>query len=196
MLWLYLLAAVTGLVIILRRVVQRQKPLNDELYSSKVAVEHVHSGVGWVRADGNVGTLNQSLTDSIGSARAGELLERDWHRMFALHERSKVNKAYTQMLLAGIATIETLLERGDGTLRAVNLRLVAVHDHKLRLVGFHCMVQDKPREQSLAHQVRVLSESLLREKPSAPTVVERSEVPTKTNRQRRRAKAKQLESTR
>ena len=58
MLWLYLLGAVTGLSIALRRVLRRQKPLNDELYSTKVAVNHVQSGVAWVRADGKIGSIS------------------------------------------------------------------------------------------------------------------------------------------
>jgi uncharacterized protein (DUF1501 family) len=39
MLWLYLLFAVTILVIVLRRVLRRQTPLTDELYSKKVAID-------------------------------------------------------------------------------------------------------------------------------------------------------------
>lgn len=159
MLWLYLLAAVTVLVISLRRVVQRQAPLSDELYSSKVAVEHVHSGVGWVRGDGMVGSVNQSLSDSIG-AKPGELLDHDWYLMFPRQERSRVKDAYTTMLLSGIASVDTLIERGDGTQRPVNLRLVAVHDHKMRLVGHHCMVHDESHERSLQRQIQDLSEAL------------------------------------
>lgn len=159
MLWLYLLAAVTVLVISLRRVVQRQAPLSDELYSSKVAVEHVHSGVGWVRGDGMVGSVNQSLADSIG-AKPGELLDHDWYLMFPRQERSRVKEAYTQMLLSGIASIDTLIERGDASQRPVNVRLVAVHDHKMRLVGHHCMVHDESRERSLQGQIKDLSEAL------------------------------------
>jgi PAS domain S-box-containing protein len=159
MLWLYLLAAVTVLVISLRRVVQRQAPLSDELYSSKVAVEHVHSGVGWVRADGILGSVNQSLSDSIG-AKPGELLGHEWFLMFPRQERSRIRDAYTQMLLAGIASLETLIERGDGVQRTVNVRLVAVHDHKMRLVGHHCMVHDESRARSLEQHVRDLSQAL------------------------------------
>jgi PAS domain S-box-containing protein len=159
MLWLFLLAAVTLLVINRRRILRQITPLNDELYSSKVAVEHVHSGVGWVRADGKVGSVNQSLSDTIG-AKPGALLEHDWYLMFPRPERPRVNDAYSQMLLAGIASMDTLIERGDGSLRPVNLRLVAVHDHKMRLVGFHCMVHDESRARSLEQQVQDLSEAL------------------------------------
>ena len=159
MLWLYLLAAVTVLVISLRRAVQRQAPLTDELYSSKVAVEHVHSGVGWVRADGMVGSVNQSLSDSIG-AKPGELLDHDWYLMFPRQERFRIKEAYTQMLLSGIASIDTVIERGDGVQRPVNVRLVAVHDHKMRLVGHHCMVHDESRERSMQQQIKDLAEAL------------------------------------
>jgi PAS domain S-box-containing protein len=159
MLWLFLLAVVTLLVINRRRIIRKITPLNDELYSSRVAVEHVHSGVGWVRADGKIGSVNQSLADSIG-AKPGELLENDWYQMFPRPQRPRVNEAYTQMLLAGIASIDTQIERGDGVLRPVNLRLVAVHDHKSRLIGFHCMVHDESRARSLEQQVQDLSEAL------------------------------------
>ena len=104
MLWLYLLGAVTFLVIALRRVLQRQKPLNDELYSNKVAIEHVHSGVGFVKADGKFGFVNQSLADSLRS-KPEDLIDHEWYMMFPQRERNRVKEAYTQMLLQGIATL-------------------------------------------------------------------------------------------
>lgn len=159
MLWLYLLAAVTVLVIALRRVLRQQAPLNDQLYLSKVAVEHVHSGVGWVREDGILGSVNQSLSDSL-AAKPGDLIGHDWFLMFPRQERTKVREAHTAMLLAGIASIDTAIERGDGALRPVNLRLVAVHDHKMRLVGHHCMIHDESKARSLEQQVRDLSDAL------------------------------------
>ena len=158
--WLFLLAVVTLLVINRRRILRTIQPLNDELYSTKVAIEHVHSGACWVRSeDGKVGFANQSLQDSI-AAKPGALIDNDWYQMFPKRERHRVNEAYTQMLLAGIASIETLIERGDGTLRPVNLRLVAVHDRRTQLVGFHCMIHDESRSQSLEQQVRDLAEAL------------------------------------
>src|SRR5580700_2358741 len=60
-LWLILLAVAVGLGIALRRVLRRQSPLNDELYSQQVAVAHVQSGVAWVRADLTFGSVNQSF---------------------------------------------------------------------------------------------------------------------------------------
>ena len=121
MLWLYLLAAITLLVINRRRILRRITPLNDELYSSRVAVEHVHSGVAWVLAEGKIGSVNQSLADSLGT-QSGELPGTDWYQMFARAERPRVNDAYAQMLLAGIASLDTAIERADGTARPVHLR--------------------------------------------------------------------------
>jgi PAS domain-containing protein len=158
MLWLYLLAAVTVLVIALRRVLQRQTPLSDELYSSKVAVEHVYSGVAWVRNDGVVGSVNQALADEFGAK--SDLLEHEWYLMFPANERGRVKEAYTQMLLSGIANLDTLIEPADGRHQPVHLRLVAVHDHKLRLVGHHCIMHDSTRERALEKQIKQLSLAL------------------------------------
>jgi PAS domain-containing protein len=158
MLWLYLLAAVTVLVIALRRVLQRQAPLTDELYSSKVAVEHVYSGVAWVRQDGMVGSVNQALADEFGAK--AEILDHEWYRMFPVGERPKVKEAYTQMLLAGIANVDTLIEPADGRHQPVHLRLIAMHDHKLRLVGHHCIIHDSSRERALERQITQLSLAL------------------------------------
>lgn len=159
MLWLYLLAAVTILVISLRRVLIRQKPLNDELYSSKVAIEHVHSGIAWVRADGKIGSANQSVADSLG-VKPADLAERDWYQMFPRSERARVKESYTQMLLAGIASIDTVIERSSGEQYPVNLRMVAVHDHKMRLVGHHALIHDESRSRALEEQVLRLSDAL------------------------------------
>ncbi len=159
MLWLFLLAAVTLLVISRRRLRLRIMPLDDELYSSKVAVEHVHTGVGFVRPDGILKSANQALTETMAS-RPGELLDHDWYLMFPRAERARLKDSYAQMLLAGIASVETLVERGDGELRPVNIRLVAVHDHRSRLVGHHCIVKDESRTRSLEQQIHDLSQAL------------------------------------
>jgi PAS domain S-box-containing protein len=173
MLWLYLLGAVTVLVIALRRVLRRQAPLNDELYSSKVAIEHVHSGVCWVRADGIVGFVNQSLADSFGDK--ADLVGHEWYLMFPRAERESVRQAYERMLLAGIATFDACIETATGAQHPVNVRLVAVHDHKMRFVGHHCMIDDKSRERDLERQLQALA-AALQPQPSAlpdPTAGER-----------------------
>ncbi|MEI9814670.1 MAG: PAS domain-containing protein [Acidobacteriota bacterium] len=159
MLWLFLLAAVTVLVISLRRVVRRQQPLSDQLYMSKVAVEHVHSGVAWVRAGGQIGSVNQSLANSLGVNPAG-LIDQQWLFLFPDCERPRVEEAYAQMLLGGIASLDTFVESKEGAPRAINLRLVAVHDHKMRLEGHHCMIHDESYQQTLERQVMDLTEAL------------------------------------
>lgn len=159
MLWLFLLGVVTLLVISRRRLRLLVAPLDDALYSTKVAVEHVHSGVGWIRADGKVGSVNQSLADSM-ALKSADLVDRDWYLMFPSEERGLVREAYTQMLLAGIASMETVVQRGDGSTHPVSLRLVAVHDHKMRLVGHHCMLQDQAQQRDLEFQIKQLSQAL------------------------------------
>ena len=159
MLWLFLLAAVTFLVISRRRLRLLVTPLDDALYSTKVAVENVHSGWTWVRADGKISNANQSLADSLAS-KPTELVGRDWYSMFAPEERGRVKEAYTQMLLAGIASLETAIVRPDGSSRPVSLRVVAVHDYKMRLVGHHCMLQDQSQQRDLEFQILQLSEAL------------------------------------
>ena len=159
MLWLYLLGAVTFLIIVLRRVLRRQKPLSDELYSTRVAIKHVHSGVAWVQQDGKIGFANESLADLTG-VRADDTAKRDWYTLFPSAEHNRVREAHTQMLLSGIASLDTLLERGGGRTDAVNLRLVAVHDHKARLVGHHALIHDLSREKALESQLRQLSHAV------------------------------------
>ena len=162
MLWLYLLGAVTFLIIVLRRVLKRQKPLYDELYSTRVAIKHVHSGVAWIQANGNVGFMNESLGNLV-VAKDVEIAGREWYTLFPTAEQARVREAYTQMLLAGIASLDTLLERPGQQPLAVNLRLVAVHDHKARLVGHHALIHDVSRERALEDQLRRLESAVRRE---------------------------------
>jgi PAS domain S-box-containing protein len=161
MLWLYLLGAVTVLVIALRRVLHRQKPLDDELYSKKIAIDHIHSGVAWVRADGTIGSLNPSLAGSFG-AKFGELEGRDWRTLFPQRERARIEEAYRQALLAGRMSFEISVDRLDGSSGYVDVLLLTVHDHKLRFRGHHLLTSDRTRERSLTEQVRVLGEALAR----------------------------------
>ena len=154
MLWLYLLGAVTFLVIVLRRVLRRQRPLNDALYSKQVAIDHVHSGVAWAGADGSLVSVNPALAKILrGIPR--ELIGRHWEVIFP--EGEQLQNAYRQALLMGKVSLETSARRLDGTLASVNLTLVTIHDHKTRLVGHYCLVEDRTRALDLEEQVRKLS---------------------------------------
>lgn len=155
MLWLYLLATVNVLVIALRRVLRRLQPLSNELYSSKVAIEHVHSGVALVHSDGKVGFVNQSLCNSL-ALKAEEVVGHDWLLMFPQGERAGIREAYTQMLLVGISSLATEIELGDGSRTSVNTQLVLIHDHKMRVLGHHCMIEDASRERQLEQRVQEL----------------------------------------
>jgi PAS domain S-box-containing protein len=156
-LWVYLLGAITILIIRLRRVVRLQTPLNDELYSKQVAIENVQSGVAWVRADGNVGSVNQALADTVGRS-SKELLGTAWRALFPEAEREKLEEVYREALLRGKGSLETTAERPDGSRTRVSVLLVSVHDHKSRLIGHYCLMQDRSREVELEKQVRGLEQ--------------------------------------
>jgi PAS domain S-box-containing protein len=163
MLWLYLLAAVTVLVIVLRRVLQRLKPLDDQLYSSRVAIDHVQSGVAWVRADGTIGSMNLSFAATIG-VKPEELVGHDWMLLFPQRERAKVRELHSQLMLLGIAATDTCVERANGSLAWLKMMLVAVHDSKTRFVGHHCLTEDRTRERQLEEKVQELAAALGRQK--------------------------------
>jgi PAS domain S-box-containing protein len=159
MLWLFLLAAVTVLVILLRRVLHRQKPLDDQLYSSRVAVDHVHSGVAWVRTDGTIGSMNMAFTATLG-IKPGELDGHDWLLLFPQRERARIREVYSQLPLQGIAAMDIHIERANGSLAWANMVLVAVHDHKTRFVGHHCLTEDRTRERQLEEKFKALTTAL------------------------------------
>jgi len=140
MLWLYLLGIVTFLGIVVRRLLRKQKPLNDQVYSWRVAIDHISSGVAWIPASGNLHSMNPALTNMLG-ATAEDLAGRDWLQMFPRDERLRVEQVYRQMLLAGIASlrVSTVHENGLETPREV--LMVAVHDHRMRFTGHHCIVE-------------------------------------------------------
>jgi len=179
MLWLYLLGTVTILVIALRRVLRRQTPLIDEIYSTRVAIKHVHSGVAFVQADGKIGFGNESLAE-LTANRVDELINRDWYSLFPASEHNRIREAYTQMLLSGIASMDTVTERsGGGHNVAVNLRLVSVNDGKARLVGHHALLHDISRERELEKQLRQLSQAV--GVSGSPTAEAKPQTPETTN---------------
>ena len=155
MLWLYLLGAVTFLIIALRRVLRRQRPLSDELFTTKIAIEHVHSGAAFVRADGKIGSVNQSLADSL-QVKPDGMVGREWYTIFPASAREAVRETYAQMLIQGIATLETSIERADGSRDAVHVRLVTANDRKMRLLGHHCLVDDVSHVRKLEARVKEL----------------------------------------
>jgi PAS domain S-box-containing protein len=152
-LWVYLLGLSVLLGIALRRVLARQTPLNDELYSKSVAIEYVQSGVAWVRADGTIKTINQSFAATLGYPLQRELIGRSWFDLFAPEDHPRLQEAHSQMLLVGKTTLDAHGIRPDGTYAALDVLLVAVHDHKMRFVGHHCLVADRTRERILEEQL-------------------------------------------
>jgi PAS domain S-box-containing protein len=157
MLWLYLLGAITVLCIALRRVIHRQTPLSDEVYSTKVAFDHLQSGVAWVNADGVLGTVNSSLAHTL-SCEPKTLIGRAWLDIFPIQERERVREAYSRMLLVGMTEFDAYGQRADGTNAWLSVLLVAVHDHKMRFVGHHCLVLDSTHTRLLEERIKVLEE--------------------------------------
>ena len=154
-LWLYLLGAVTFLIIALRRVRHRLTPLNDEVYAKQVAIDHVHSGVCWVRADGSIGSVNPALGKMLRAAPV-ELVGSDWLGLFPPEDRLKIEEAYRQALLMGKTSLEAEAQRTDGGKARVDVLLVVIHDHKSRLIGHYCLMEDRTRLIELEEQVQRL----------------------------------------
>ena len=158
-LWVYLLGLAVLLVIALRRVVAQQNPLKDEVYTRTVAIEHIQSGVAWIRADGKIRSINASFAIALG-AEPKKLTGRDWYELFAQQDRDRIQEAYTQMLLLGRATLDAGGRRADGGRSALEVLMVAINDHKMRFVGHHCLVADRTREKMLEAAVDELTKRL------------------------------------
>jgi PAS domain S-box-containing protein len=166
-LWLYLLALVTFLTIVLRRVMRRQIPLSDQLHVKSVAIEYVQSGVAWVRLDGAIGSINASFATTL-NALPRDLIGRNWYEIFSQQDRIRMQEAFSQMLLLGKANLEVHAKRADGTYAGLEVLLVAQHDHKSRFIGHHCLVADRTRERLLEEQLRELAQNA-EQQPSATT---------------------------
>ena len=158
-LWVYLLGLTVLLVIALRRVVAQQNPLKDEVYTRTVAIEHIQSGVAWIRADGKIRSINASFAIALG-AEPKKLTGRDWYELFAQQDRDRIQEAYSQMLLLGRATLDAQGRRVDGGRSGLEVLIVAIHDHKMRFVGHHCLVVDRTRERMLEAAVEELTKRL------------------------------------
>jgi len=139
MLWLYLLGIVTFLSIVVRRLLRRQKPLIDELYSKRVAIDSVSSGVAWIPANGTLHSMNPALAQML-AATPEQLGGREWLQMFAESDQPRVEQVYSQMLLAGKASLSAATVDARGVEIPREVLLVAVHDHKMRFMGHHCIV--------------------------------------------------------
>jgi PAS domain S-box-containing protein len=161
-----MLGLATLLYIALRRVKAQQAPLQDEVYMKNVAIEYVQSGVAWIRADGSVGSTNQAMANALNAAPR-ELVGKDWYELFASQDRERLQEAFSQMLLLGKTTIDVHGRRMDGTYAGLELLMVAIHDHKMRFVGHHCLVADRTREKVLEHQVEELTHKAQLQSPVA-----------------------------
>ncbi len=171
MLWYILLSVATILTIALCRVLRRRNPLNAELYSKTIAVESLQGGVAWLRADGTLGSVNQSLAKAFHLA-PGDLLGRQWYELFVEKDRMRIRNVYGQALLTGAAGFEAEAESASGTRLWLNVKLVAAHDRKADLAGLHCLIEDRTRERNLEDQVCALEERV-RETSVSPPAEER-----------------------
>lgn len=158
-LWLYLLGAVTFLVIALRRVLRRQIPLNDQLYSKQVAIDHVHSGVAWVRFDGLIGSVNPALAKTLGVSQRN-LVGSPWLSLFPEDERPRLDEAYREALLMGKTSLKARATRQDDSVAQVDVLLVTIHSHKSQLIGHYCLMEDLTRVLELEEQVEGLTAGL------------------------------------
>jgi PAS domain S-box-containing protein len=89
-----------------------------------------------------------------------KLTGRDWYELFAQQDRDRIQEAYSQMLLLGRATLDAQGRRVDGGRSGLEVLIVAIHDHKMRFVGHHCLVVDRTREKMLEAAVDELSRRL------------------------------------
>lgn len=156
MLWLYLLGLVTFLIIVLRRVVRRQKPLSDKLESQKVALDNIYTGVAWVDQEGKLGSVNPALARAL-QIKQNQLIGRDWCDLFIAADREGVREAYRQMLLSGRETVEARGTRSNGTLARFEVLLVPVYDRKTHFIGHHCVAEDRTTERELKERVDELT---------------------------------------
>jgi PAS domain S-box-containing protein len=145
MLWLYILAVATVLGIAVRRLWRRQKPLIDDLYYKRVAIDHVYDGVAWVTEGERISYVNPSLARMLNTA-AERLHGKGWFEMFVPEERGRIQDAYSQMLLSGKAWLDVRVVDSRGAVTRRGLLMVAVHDHKMRLAGHHCILHDTVSE--------------------------------------------------
>ena len=163
---MYLLGLSVLLMIALRRVKAQQDPLKDEVYTTTIAIEHVQSGVAWIRADGKIRSINASFARALG-AEPKKLTGRDWYELFAPQDRDKMQEAYSQMLLVGRAELDANGRRLNGGQSGLQVLMVAIHDYKMRFVGHHCLVVDRTREKVLEAQVEELTIALEEQRTGA-----------------------------
>lgn len=156
---MYLLGRSALPVVALRRVMAKQDPLKDEVCRRTVAVEHVQSGVVWVSSDGKVSSVNASFANTLGG-EPKNICGHDWYEIFAPRDRSKMAEAYSQMLLLGKAHVEVHGRRLDGSYSALDVLMVAIHDHKMRFIGHHCLILDRTRERVLEAQLDEFTKKL------------------------------------
>ena len=168
-LWLYLLGAVTFLVVVLRRVLHRHGSTErrDLLGRSKSRIDHVHSGVAWVRADGMVGSVNPALATTLRIFR-GSCWEGNG-KISSLPGSPEGAKGATARHCSDGQGNSARKRTRNGRMarwRRSDVLLVTIHDHKSRLVGHYCLMEDRSRELELEQQVQQLSAPATARQPS------------------------------
>ena len=157
--WLYLLAIVTFLLIALRRVMRRQRPLKDDVYSKQLALDQVDSGVAKVNCDGLIGSVNPALAKMLDADQVN-LIGATWMSLFPASERVQLEEAYRQALLVGRTSLHAEAARHDGSTAHVEIKLVTLYSDRAQLLGHYCLVHDVTRESEFEQQIKSLRAEL------------------------------------
>ena len=72
-------------------------------------------------------------------------------------EHDRIREAYSQMLLGGKTGIDAWGQHAGAWL---NVLLVAVHDHKMRFVGHHCLILDSTHTRVLEDRLKTVEARL------------------------------------
>ncbi len=156
-----------ALTIVVRRLLRRQQPLIDELYAKRIAIDQMSSGVAWIPSNGSVHSVNRALARMLG-ATAEQLAGRNWLQMFAESERPRAQQVYTETLLAARGSFHTLTIDVNGVETPREVRMAAAYDHKMRLMGHHCIIEPEGPEASRQKALRSIRANLKAARSPAP----------------------------
>lgn len=105
------------------------------------ALDHAAEGIARLDANGNYLSLNAVYSRSCGYD-PGEMLGRHWTLTVHPQDRQKMSKAFDQMLYRGLAEIEALACRKDGSVFHTHVVMVALRDGDGALLGHHRFMKD------------------------------------------------------
>lgn len=152
---------IKGILIFAHDVTEQQKA-TKEISDLKQAMENAVEGIAQINSKGHIVFVNEAFASSL-NYKVIQLINKNWLDLIVQSDHSKVERAYSSMLVKGKNSCEVKGLTKDGEVIYQHLTLVPDINQRGSFIGFYLFMQDitrrKLQEELILSQTKELARS-------------------------------------